>query len=223
MLVLTRKTNQSIMIGDDVEVTVLAVVEGALERRGLAGPAAPAPAATAAPGPCTVVVIAFVVLLGLRAARGLLGGAGLLGLALLLGQALLLGAARGLGLELGGDDGVVLGAQVDLLVGVSVAGLAALGGRLELLLALERDDLLDRNLELMGDPGVGAALAHPRADLIELGAERPTGHRTAGETSASAGEACSPPGDRTLGSRPHGGSFANWVICPDLVAGRAPM
>ena len=32
-----------------------------------------------------------------------------------------------------------------------------------------------------------------------------------------------PTGDRTLGSRPHGGSFANWVICPDLVAGRAPM
>ena len=54
--------------------------------------------------------------------------------------------------------------------------LDGLAVRRELVLALERLDLLDGDLELMGDPGVGAALAHPRADLVELGSQRRTGH-----------------------------------------------
>jgi hypothetical protein len=34
--------------------------------------------------------------------------------------------------------------------------------------ALELAQILDGNLELMGDPGVCPALPHPRPDLIQL-------------------------------------------------------
>jgi carbon storage regulator len=40
-------------------------------------------------------------------------------------------------------------------------------------LALERPDVPDGNLELVGDPGVGPALAHPGADLVQLGLQGP--------------------------------------------------
>jgi hypothetical protein len=41
-------------------------------------------------------------------------------------------------------------------------------------LLLESGDVLHGNVELMGDPGVGAPLANPCPDLIELGFERST-------------------------------------------------
>jgi hypothetical protein len=37
-------------------------------------------------------------------------------------------------------------------------------------------DLLDGDLQLVRDPGVGASLADPSTDPIELGAKRSTGH-----------------------------------------------
>jgi hypothetical protein len=37
------------------------------------------------------------------------------------------------------------------------------------LVLLESLNLLDRHFELMRDPGIGPALSHPRADLVELG------------------------------------------------------
>ena len=91
----------------------------------------PAAAGGAAPGRGLLlrVVLVAVLLLG-----GALGG--------LLGELrLFLGAAGLLGLELGGDGGVVLGAQVDLFGG---AGALAVG--LELVLPLEGLDLLHRHL-----------------------------------------------------------------------------
>ena len=57
----------------------------------------------------------------------------------------------------------------------------ALAVGLELVLALERLDLLDGHLELVRDPGVGAALAHPPANLIQLGTQRPAAHGGAGD------------------------------------------
>ena len=39
---------------------------------------------------------------------------------------------------------------------------------LEVLLALEGLDLLDGDLELVCDPGVGASLTHPGPNLVEL-------------------------------------------------------
>ena len=76
------------------------------------------------------------------------------------------------GFELGGDQGVILGAQVDLLR--VVAGRGALGVLLvadELVLALELLDVANADLELMGDPGIRPALAHPGADLVQMGAK----------------------------------------------------
>ena len=85
---------------------------------------------------------------------------------------LLLGAALGLLLELGGDRGVVLGAEVDLLGG----GAGSLAVGLQILLALERLDLLDGDVELVRDPGVGATLSHPPADLVKLRTQGPATH-----------------------------------------------
>ena len=50
----------------------------------------------------------------------------------------------------------------------------------QLVLALELFDLLDAHLELVGDPGVGSALAHPGADLIEVRTQGFPGHRRSG-------------------------------------------
>ena len=69
--------------------------------------------------------------------------------------------------ELGGDQRVVLGLQVDLVVEVR-AGSG--GGHLvvgqQVVPLLEPLDLLDGDLELVGDPRVGATPAHPAADRL---------------------------------------------------------
>ena len=115
-----------------------------------------------------VLVLVFVVLV----AAGLRGRGGRSGL-LLRAAGLLLGARRLGGFELGGDERVVLGAQVDLVVEVAAAGAGSqravgLAVRHEVVLLLERLDLLDGDLELMSDPGVGPTLADPAADLVEV-------------------------------------------------------
>ena len=55
--------------------------------------------------------------------------------------------------------------------GVAVAIAAGVGGR-ELVLALELADVPHGDLELVGDPGVGPALADPGPDLVQLGLQR---------------------------------------------------
>ena len=97
---------------------------------------APAAAAAARARLVAVLVLRVVLVGGGRLGLGLRGG-------LLGGFGLLLGAAGLLGLELGGDQRVVLGAQVDLVVEVDGAVRLRLVG-LELVLALERGDLLRR-------------------------------------------------------------------------------
>ena len=90
---------------------------------------------------------------------------------LVLGLLVLLLGALGLGgVELGGDQRVVLGAQIDLVVEVHGSGVG-LGGRLEALLALEGLNLLNGDLELMRDPRVRPSLADPCADPVQLGAK----------------------------------------------------
>src|SRR5436190_10992924 len=143
-------------------IPLLAVVERALERRRRqlrSGPASATPAAPAA-------ALGLVLLVGLG-----------LGFRLVLVLLELLLGPRGLGLELGGDQGVVLGAQVDLVV--EVDGGRALGRvalRRQVVLALEGGDLGGRHLELVGDPRVGPALADPGADLVQMGAQRTASH-----------------------------------------------
>ena len=83
----------------------------------------------------------------------------------LLGRSGLLG-----GIELGGDQRVVLGPEVDLVVKVDERYRSYPGRRrLQALFALEGLDLLDCDLELVRDPGIGAPLAHPAADPVQLG------------------------------------------------------
>jgi hypothetical protein len=129
------------------------MVEGALERTR----AAAAAAAAAAPAPRARPVLAAVAVPGVVGRLGLL-----LCLLLVVG----LGVER---VELGRDQLVVLGAQVALLQALAVVGREAV-------LALELVDVLDRDLELMRDPGVGAALANPGPDLIELRSQRTSRH-----------------------------------------------
>ena len=144
-------------------VALLAVVERALERLRLATPAAPAaaaPAAASAPAALRLIVIAVAALVtpGGRACS-----VPVIGIRLRFRLAL--------GLERLGDQRIVLRAQVGLVrlrARDEVLALAGLG-RGELVLALERADITHRDVELVGDPGVGAALAHPRADLVQLG------------------------------------------------------
>ncbi len=83
---------------------------------------------------------------------------------------LLLGALRLGRLELGGDERVVLGAQIDLVVEVNADPGLGVAVRLQPLLTLEGLDLLDRHLELVGDPGIGAALPDPGSYPVQLGA-----------------------------------------------------
>ena len=103
--------------------------------------------------------------------------AGIVVVIALLGRLLLgLLLGRGLGrIELRGDERIVLGAQIDLVVvvGPRVAVLA------EIVVAPERLDLLDRDLELVRDPGVRPSLTDPCSDLVELGSQRPSCHRRA--------------------------------------------
>src|SRR5271165_3066866 len=137
------------------------MVEGALEcdvarARARPGRRRPATAAatTAAAGARSAGLLALLALLAglvdVVAFTGLRGcGAGELGLRLG-------------GLELGGDQSDLLG----------VAGAARAVGRLlvadELVLALELLDVAHANFELVCDPGVGAALANPGANLVEV-------------------------------------------------------
>jgi len=89
------------------------------------------------------------------------------------------------GLELGGDQRVVLRAQVHLLV--VIGGRGALGELLlahEVVLALELLDLGRADPQLMRDPGGSAALSYPGADLVEVRAQGFPGHLECGETSA---------------------------------------
>ena len=61
-----------------------------------------------------------------------------------------------------GQRGLDLG--LDLVAQLDVG--LVLGG--ELVAAAELAQLGRRDVELVGDPGVGAALAHPGADLVQL-------------------------------------------------------
>ena len=100
--------------------------------------------------------------------RAVAGGLGLLLLFLFLFLFLLLG------LERGGHARVVLGAKVELLVAGrdrdALVAVAALVGH-QLVLALEGADVAHRDLELVGDPSVGAPLPDPGPNLVELGLE----------------------------------------------------
>ncbi len=133
------------------------MVERALQRAQIARRRAlserSAPATSAAPAPARAGSVLLVGLLGV--------------------VTVLLGFAPGPlgldfgGLELGGDQRVVLGTQVDLLE--VVGGHRVVGGILaayKIVLALELLDVADAHLELMGHPCVGAALPDPGADLV---------------------------------------------------------
>jgi hypothetical protein len=129
------------------------VVERRLERAVVAGRGtAPGGRAAAAAAPALGLLLRLVLVLGLGLRlRGLL---------------------RLGGVELGGDERVVLRAQVDLVVEVRAGGsLAVLALGLQVLLALERLDLLHRHLQLVGDPRVGPPLADPTADLVQVRAQ----------------------------------------------------
>ena len=54
------------------------------------------------------------------------------------------------------------------------SGLVSVG--LQILLALERLDLLNGDVELVRDPCVGATLSHPPTDLVKLGTQGPATH-----------------------------------------------
>jgi carbon storage regulator len=135
-------------------VALLAVVEGAFELAAAAATTPPAPAATAAATLGPLAALFFVLLV-------------------------LLLVLHGLGIEGSGDQRVILGAQVEIVVERDRAlGFRAFG-RLELVIALELAQILHGNLELMGDPGVGPALSHPRPDLIQLWTQGSGCHRRA--------------------------------------------
>ena len=126
-------------------VTLVAVVEAGLHRGAgaLAAPAAAPPAAALRPiAAVAVPSLALAVLVGvLIVGLGILVG--------LLGLVLLGGALAHRGLDLG----------LDLVAEVLLAGVV-LGA--ELVPAAELPQLGGRDLELVGDPGVGAALGGPR-------------------------------------------------------------
>src|SRR5262249_19481647 len=132
----------------DAVALLVALVGGGFE--GAAAPTA-ASATTRATSPAP----ALAVLIAVRVAF------------VLVGRALFL---LGLGLaELRLDLGLDLVAEIDVVVGflalcgqaVPVPEITQLGGR---------------NPDLMGDPGVGAALAHPGTDLVQLWSQRRSGH-----------------------------------------------
>ena len=94
---------------------------------------------------------------------------------------LVVGLLGSRGVELGGDQRVVLGAQVDVIVVDRGGGAVGLVAAFELLVALEGLDLLHCHFELMGDPRVGPPLADPGADAVELGSERSACHIGSGD------------------------------------------
>src|SRR5215207_5805253 len=142
-------------------VALLAMVEGALERRRLPGAGAPAASAAATAAPLRLVLAI------LRVGGVVVGG---------LLRDLLRGLLRGLALRLEGlrHERVILGAQVGLVgLGPGRERLAVAGvGRGQFVLPLEGPDVAHGYVQLVGDPGIGAALAHPCADLIELRLQR---------------------------------------------------
>jgi hypothetical protein len=147
-------------------VALLAVVEGALQGAGAArGRASPAASTTpAAPARGRLFLVALDLSLGRSALRPF--GSLAFGCRLSFGP-LALGLKRR-SLELGGDQSVVLGAEVDL---VEVGRGGAHSGLLaphQIVLAPELLDLLHGDLELVGYPRIGATLTHPGADLVEL-------------------------------------------------------
>jgi hypothetical protein len=74
-----------------------------------------------------------------------------------------------LSVKFGGDQSIVLGTQVYLVVKIDGGdGGVGIGVWLQRILALEGLDLLDCDLELVCDPGVGASLTHPGADSVQL-------------------------------------------------------
>ena len=78
---------------------------------------------------------------------------------------------------------------------------------LQAVLALERLDLLDGHLELVGDPGVGATLSHPPTDLVKLRTQRPAAHEQAGRLA------------KAFGCRPHGARDAMAVVLAQALFG----
>ncbi len=74
-----------------------------------------------------------------------------------------------LSVELGGDQRIILGTQVDLVIKVGDRDRRVwIRVWLQRLFALEGLDLLNGDLELVRDPRVGASLAHPAADPVQL-------------------------------------------------------
>ena len=160
-------------------VALLAVVEGALQGNAARGGASPAASSAPAATACRRLRLVLISL-GLILLHAPLGPFGALALRRRLGLgAFALGLQRGR-LELCGDQGVVLGAEIDLIVEVARArtrrGLLAS----QVVLALELLDLLHGDFELVGDPSVGTTLAYPGADLVELWTERLAWHGRSG-------------------------------------------
>src|SRR4051812_6921283 len=155
-------------------VALLAVVERALQGAAARAGGAPAAATPTAAATTTAraAAVVLVVLVGLRVVLVLAGlGGGRSGL----------GRLGLLGLQLGGDEGVVLGAKVDLVVEIDdrSRGLA-LALRGEFVPAFERLDLLYGHLKLVGDPGIRSALPNPATNLVEMWTERASSHERGG-------------------------------------------
>src|SRR5215217_4669282 len=170
-------------------VALLAVVERPLELAAAAAGTAPATASAATPplglvaGDLDVVVVLVLLVLVLL----------------------------GLGIERRRDQRVVLGAQVEIVaVRDGALGFPALRC-VELVIALELAQILDRDLELMGDPGVGPALSYPRPDLIQLWTQGSGCHRRANLADVCKKTFVSPvPGTRETTARRQGGIHECW-------------
>ena len=123
--------------------------------------AAPAAAAAAAPAAAARAVVALVLVAVVLAV-------------LVLG--LVLVVAPRLGVERGGDQRVVLGAQVELVVERGRSSLARRSAASSPCSRLKASMSLTDDLELVRDPGVGPALADPCPDLVELRFQGATCH-----------------------------------------------
>ena len=84
--------------------------------------------------------------------------------------------------------------EVDFVVEIDRGATLGIGFWLQSLLTLEGLDLLHSDLELVGDPGVGAALTDPGANPVQLGSERSTGHRAETNTAAGCQDRSNTPG-----------------------------
>ena len=158
-------------------VALLAVVEGALERAARAArPRRARPPRRAAALGRRLLARSLGRSAASAARRSRLGGLGLLGL-----------EAPALGLlELGGDL-ASSSARRSMSSSKPAAAPSAPGSSSSRpALALEARDLLDGHLELVGDPRVGAPLARPGADLVEMRTQRLSGHRRRDTSAKSA-------------------------------------